>query len=203
MRAGSLPSTARHHRLFVGSIALVTLIAGCSDSPVGPRRLPVIVSGTFVNRSGAPIPANARAVVLWSTDDEEAYVFGEGTVDRGTNRFTVTFDRDVPNAALMGGSLGIGLVILTTDPALGEGLVPDGYDYSSTVVGATGQHAVIYLEQDPAQYGTDWAASFRRGYNVGRGVDLPGAFDGFAPTGLGSMELIVDDLANIDVVNWS
>jgi hypothetical protein len=145
-------------------------------------------------------------IVLWSGDDgsgDYAYVFGEGTVDAATNRFNVTFDRDVPPAALLSGALGVGLVILTTDPNLHEGRVPDSYDYASSVIGVTGQHAVIYLNAPPARFGSDWPGGFRRGYNAGRGIDLPGAFDGFAPTELNSMELIVDDLANIEVVNWS
>jgi hypothetical protein len=182
------------------------LAAACSDSPTGPRSLPVTVSGTITNRSGAVIPANARAVVLWSSDDgseDYAYVFGEGTVDPATNRFSVTFDRAMPSAALLSDRLGVGLVILTTDANLHEGRVPDSYDYSSSVIGVTGQHAVIYLNIDPALFASDWPSSFRRGYNVGRGIDLPGTFDGFAPADLGSMQLIVDDLGNIEVVNWS
>ncbi|MFN2563546.1 MAG: hypothetical protein ABR499_00875 [Gemmatimonadaceae bacterium] len=201
--------TSRHwpDRRALYAVALsAVVLAGCSDSPTGPRGLPVTVSGSLNNRSGAAIPANARVVVLWAGDDgsgDYAYVFGEGTVDAASNRFTVTFDRDVPSPALLGNILGVGLVILTTDPNLREGRVPDGYNYGSTVIGVTGQHAVIYLNEDPPRFGSDWPSNFRRGYNVGRGVDLPGTFDGFAPTGLSAMELIVDDLANIETVNWT
>jgi hypothetical protein len=183
---------------------LATTAAACSESPTGPRALPVTISGSITNRSGAAIPANARPVVLWASDDgsgDYAYIFGEGTFDAATNRFTITFDRNVPRAASYDGNLGVGLVLLTTDENLQEGRVPAGYNYAASVVGVTEQHAVIYVES-PSQY-SDWAAAFRRGYNVGRGVDLAGPFDGFTPVGLGSMELIIDDLANIDTVNWT
>jgi hypothetical protein len=207
MRSRPPAPVARRHRILYAATVGAIAVASCSDGPTAtPRELPVTVSGTIANRSGAVIPASARVVVLWSSDDgsgDYAYVFGEGTVDAAANRFTVTFDRIVPAAALYDGVLGVGLVILTTDPNLHEGRVPDRYDYSSSVMGVTGQHAVIYLDGDPSQYGTDWAGAFRRGYNAGRGIDLPGTFDGFAPTGLTSMELIVDDLANIEVVNWT
>jgi hypothetical protein len=186
----------------LGAVAL----AACSESPTGPRALPVTVSGSLTNQSGVAIPANARVVVLWAGDDgsgDYGYIFGEGTVDRTTNRFTITFDEDVPSAALLGDALGVGLVILTTDPNLGEGRVPDGYDYAANVIGATGQHAVIYLNDQPSRFAPEWPSDFRRGYNVGVGVDLPGTFDGFAPADLGSMRLIVDDLADIETVNWS
>jgi hypothetical protein len=193
-------------RPLLAALSAIAAASCGSDSVTAPRTLPVTVSGTLTNRSGAPIPANARAVVLWSSDDgsgDYAYIFGEGTIDAATNRFTITFDRNVPSAALLSDQLGVGLVILTTDPNLHEGRVADGYDYSSSVIGVTGRHAVIYLNAEPARFGSDWPGTFRRGYNVGAGIDLPGAFDGFAPTDVTSMELIVDDLADIEVVNWS
>lgn len=181
-------------------------VAACSDAPAGPRTLPVGVSGSLVNRSGAAIPADARVVVLWAGDDDSgdyAYVFGEGTFDLARSRFMITFDRDPPSAALLGDALGVGLVVLTTDPNLREGRVPDGYDYSANIVGVSGRHAVIYLNDNPSRFAPDWPADFGRGYSLGRGIDLPGALDGFTPAPLYSMRLIVDDLANIDVVNWS
>jgi hypothetical protein len=208
MRRLSRAASDRATRRAALAVVLIGLGAvGCGgDGLTGPRPLPVTISGSLINRSGAAIPPNARVVVLWSSDDgsgDYAYVFGEGTIDRATNRFTVTFDRDIPRAASYDGALGVGLVVLTTDPNLHEGRVPDGYDYASTVIGATGQHAVIYLGVAPSEFGSDWAAAFRPGYNVGRGVDLPGTFDGFAPAELTSMELIVDDLRNIEFVNWT
>jgi hypothetical protein len=200
------PALAGRRCRMLDVAALGVLLTACSEAPTAPNTLPVTVSGTITNRSGAAIPADARPVVLWSSDDgsgDYAYVFGEGTLDRATNRFTITFDHNVPSAALYDGALGVGLVILTSDPNLREGRVPDGYDYATSVIGVTGQHAVIYLDTSPSRYGSDWPAAFRRGYNVGRGIDLPGAFDGFAPADRSSMELLVDDLANIEVVNWT
>jgi hypothetical protein len=206
MHCSSLDRLARPRRAFCVAALSAIALAGCSDGPTGPRGLPVTVSGSLTNRSGAAIPTNARVVVVWTSDDgsgDYAYVFGEGTVDAASNRFTITFDRNVPTAALYDGVLGVGLVILTTDPNLREGRVPDGYDYSSSVRGATEQHAVIYLDGDPSRYGADWPRDFRRGYNVGRGVDLPGTFDGFAPAAVNSMQLVIDDFASIEIVNWT
>jgi hypothetical protein len=210
MRLRSDAPVAPRRRVFhVATLGALAIAAGCSDIPTdltGPLALPVTVSGSLINQSGAAIPANARVVVLWAGDDgsgDYGYVFGEGTVNTVTNRFTITFDRDVPTEAVLGGALGVGLVILTTDPNLREGRVPDGYDYAANVIGVTGQHAVIYLNDQPSRFGSDWPSDFRRGYNVGRGVDLPGTFDGFAPTDLNSMELIINDLDKIEVVNWT
>jgi hypothetical protein len=200
----ALTRPRRPHALIAAT--LIAFAAGCSDSPTGPRPLPVTVSGFLTNRTGEPIPANSRVVVIWDVSDDESYVFGEGTVDPATNRFTITFDRDVPVEATLGNgnSIGIGFVVLTTDPGLGEGRVPDSYDFSANLIGVTGQHAVIYLNDQPRRFAPDWPSDFRRGYNVGRGVKVPGAtFDDFAPTGLDTMELIVDDLENIEIVNWT
>jgi hypothetical protein len=206
LRLSGAPVRWRSRGLLVAALTAVAT-AGCSaDGVTAPRALPVTVSGTLTNRSGSAIPANARVVVLWAGDDgsgDYAYVFGEGTVDASTNRFTITFDRDVPSAALLGDGLGVGFVVLTTDADLSEGRVPDAYDYASNVIGVTGQHAVIFLNAAPRLFASDWPSNFRRGYNVGRGIDLPGTFDGFAPADPTSMELIVDDLADIEVVNWT
>jgi hypothetical protein len=201
MRHSPLPSATRRRTVLL--LVLGAMLNACSDGPTGLRG--PTVSGTIVNRSGAPIPATARVVVLWSTANESvAYIFGEGTIDRTTNRFSVTFDRDLPTVATYDGALGIGVILLTTDPDLRDGPLAASADYyASTIVGVTGQHAVIFMGTDPSQYGADWAASFRRGYNVGRGVDLPGLFDGFAPVSFDSMQLIVDDLADIELVNWT
>jgi hypothetical protein len=49
----------------------------------------------------------------------------------------------------------------------------------------------------------DWAAAFDDGYSVGVGVVVPGTFDKFEPASPSSAVLIVDDLANIDIVNWT
>jgi hypothetical protein len=191
------------HAAAFGPLALV----GCgSDGPTAPLSLPVTVSGTLVNRSGTAIPTNSRVVAVWAGsdgDEEYAYVFGEGVVDLATNRFTITFDRNPPSEALLVNQLGVAFVVLTTNPDLHEGRLPSsGGGPPPGVIGATGQHAVIYLNADP-EIAQDWVRDFRRGYNVGRGIDLPGTFDGFAPADLGSMELIVDDLANIEFVNWT
>jgi hypothetical protein len=202
MRFSSAVKSRR--RLICGSVLGLVALGGCGDSPTGPRGLPVTISGTLVNRSGAPIPANSRVVAVWAGDDgngDYAYVFGEGTVDVAANRFTITFDRNPPSAALLANQLGVAFVVLTTDPNLHEGRLPDG-PAPASIIGATGQHAVIFLNDNP-QLPTDWVRDFRPGYNVGRGVDLAGVFDGFAPADLGSMQLIVDDLADIEFVNWT
>jgi len=203
----SVTFTRARQRTLVAAALIAAAAAGCSDAPTGPRALPVTVSGTLNNRTGVPIPANARVVVLWSGEtatEEYAYIFGEGTIDRATNRFSVTFDRDVPAEALLGNSLGIGFVVLTTDADLDEGRVPDNYDFAANFIGVTGQHAIIYLNDQPSRFAPEWPSDFRRGYNVGRGVKVPDAvFDDFAPTRLDAMALIVDDLEDIEIVNWS
>ena len=70
------------------------------------------------------------------------------------------------------------------------------------VVGAAGNYAVIYTAVNPATVG-EWVTPFPRGYAVGRGVDLSGTFDGFEPVASNSIEIIIDDLDNIEFVNWT
>ena len=96
--------------------------------------------------------------------------------------------------------LGVGIVLLTTDAELQAG--DDLGETTSGIVGAAGEYAVIYLDSDPEEIG-GWPSDFQPGYNVGRGVDLPGTFDGFEPVRPSSIEIIVDDPENIDFVNWT
>ena len=158
----------------------------------------------MVNPSGKPIPANARVVVGWvvsATGSDYTYLFGEGSLVGG--RFGITFRQPPPDAALNAGQLGVGIVLLTADPAIRPGVhLEDVLVDPAQLLGATGRFAVIYATPDAAQ-ARDWAAGFETGYGVGVGVERVGDFDAFEPVAPTTMELIVDDLANIDFVNWT
>ena len=196
-------------RLCVAATSLAALaLAACGDSPTGTEiELPYVVSGPLDNRTGAPIPDGARVVVMWgvsSGSPDYSYVYGHGSIDRTTNRFTVTFDAPPPAEALnQPPGVGVGLVLVTTDPSLTDGRLPGNWD-TSKIIGASGQHSVIYLAGSPAQLPAGWLRSFHRGYNVGEGMTIPNSsFDGFAPVAADALKVIVDDLANIDFVNWT
>ena len=195
-------------RAVTATVFTALALVACGDSPTGTGiELPYVVSGPLENRTGAPIPEGARVVVLWgvsSGSPDYAYIYGHGTIDRATNRFSVTFDAAPPAEALnQPQGLGVGLVLVTTDAALADGRLPADYD-TSKIIGASGQHAVIYLAGSPSQAPTGWPRSFRRGFNVGEGITIPNSsFDGFAPIAADALRVIVDDLANIDFVNWT
>jgi hypothetical protein len=180
-------------------------LSACDESPSEPGSdLPYTISGTLDNRTGAPVPTGTRVLVAWevsSGSPDYTYVFGEGTVRANGAGFELTFDAPPPARALNSNGLGVGIVFLTTDTGLRA-----GDDVSrlnpAAIVGAAGQFAVIYLDRAPAEVGS-WAAKFQPGYNVGRGIDLPGSFDGFEPVSPFSVEIIIDDLENIDFVNWT
>lgn len=72
------------------------------------------------------------------------------------------------------------------------------------VIGAAGPYGVVYVG-DPAGATQlrSWAADFEAGYAVGVGEEVPGSFDKFVPTSASSVVLIIDDLSNIDFVNWT
>jgi hypothetical protein len=72
------------------------------------------------------------------------------------------------------------------------------------LIGAAGQFGIIFVTNpgQAAQY-RNWAAQFEAGYGVGVGVPVPGDFDRFEPASPSSVVLIIDDLANIELVNWT
>ena len=198
-------------RLRVAAVTTLAALAltGCGDSPTGvePIELPYVVSGALDNRTGAALPENARVVVLWGVSSgtpDYSYIYGHGSIDRATNRYSVTFDAAPPAEALnQPDGVGVGLVLVTTDASLGDGRLPQGWD-TSKIIGASGQHAVIYLAGSPSRAPTSWLRDFRRGFNVGEGITIPNSvFDGFSPVAADALEVIVDDLENIDFVNWT
>ncbi len=184
----------------------ILLLGGCADGPTAVDGEGLFtLSGTLTNRTASPVPGNTRVMVAWvvsSGSPDYTYVFGEGTVQAEKGTFRLTFDQPPPAKALNANGLGVGIVFLTTNPSLKAGME---VGESSGIIGAAGQHAVIYLAHDPATVGggIGWAKSFQQGYNAGRGIDLPGAFDGFEPTSRSSIEIIVDALGNIKLVNWT
>jgi hypothetical protein len=190
-----------------GSLAAALVAAGsaaCSDSPSSsPPPAGFVVSGTIQNNTGAPIPANTRLLTAWtvtSGSPDYSYVFGEGTIDAAAGTFRIEFDQPPPSAAINSGGLGVGVVFATTNPAIMSGTRLE--DQPEGVIGLAGRYGVIYIV-DPSTQLHDWAGEFETGYNVGVGVDVQEGFDQFQPTSPSTVVLIIDDLENIDIVNWT
>ena len=188
--------------------SLVTVIfpvlLACSESTSPSEGF--TVSGSVQNNTQIEIPANARLLVVWvvsSGSPDHSYVFGEGTIDRTAGTFEVSMTNPPPAAALNAGSLGVGIVVATTNATVSTG--DDLEDIpEADVIGAAGRYGVIYVG-DPADAAQvrAWAADFDGGYGVGVGEEVPGSFDKFVPTSASSVVLIIDDLSNISFVNWT
>lgn len=182
---------------------LLALAAACGDSS-DPSGEEFTVSGTLVNNSGSPVPPGARVVVAWvvsAASPDYTYIFGQGTVQG--NSFQVTFTGPPPAAALNAGQLGVGVVVLTTSLSLRNGVrLEEASVDPSELLGATGRFAVIYKATDDVDQ-VDWEAAFPLGFGAGGGVERAADFDAFEPVAADQLELIVDDLNNIDFVNWT
>jgi len=193
--------TRRAYHLATLAVSL-TVLAACGDSN-GSSDDAFVVSGPLTNVSGQPVPANARVVVAWvvtSADPDYAYIYGEGTVEGDAYR--VSFPAAPPTVALNAGEIGVGIVLLTSGNGLHSGMRLEDAPANTVLLGGTGNYAVIYKAVD-AVTRVDWADPFPLGFGAGVGVDRPGDFDAFAPTGATGLELIVDDIDNIDFVNWT
>jgi hypothetical protein len=167
-----------------------------------------VVRGRIQNNTGAPIPAGARLVVVWgvsSGSPDYSYVWGEGVIDRMTGTLHVRFEGPPPAEALNNGMLGVGLVVATTDQSMKDGDTLTSHYPLTSIIGLTPQHAVIFVNGHPdtLQVPT-WARAFDTGYSVGVGVKVPGSvFDKFVPVSPSSAILIIDALANLEIVNWT
>ncbi len=194
----------RRALLLLAAVLVTSVATACQNStdPAGS----FVVTGHIENRTQASIPANARLLAVWTVSagsPDYSLVFGEGTIDRSAGTFRIRFDQAPPLAALNHGELGVAFLIATTDQSLQVGdTIPSSYP-TTEVIGLTGQYAVIFLQNRDTQQLPSWIASFGDGYSVGVGVKVTNGFDQFAPTSRTSPVLIIDDLANIEVVNWT
>jgi hypothetical protein len=206
-----MPNSIRR-RYLLATLALASLpLTACDGEPAAPSlgrdvtaENPFVVSGTVHDLSAAPLPPEARVVVAWqvmSGSPDYLYVFGEGSIAPSGSSFEVRLPSAPPAAALNSFGLGVGVVLLTTDPAVRTGTrlerLPAG-----TTVGAAARYAVLYADRDPARIGS-WVTRFPRGFSVGKGVAGAGPFESFEPVDAGSVQLIVDSLGDLGFVNWS
>jgi hypothetical protein len=183
--------------------ALVVLVSSaCSDSSGSPTGF--VVTGTIQNNTGQPLPDGTRLLVGWtvtSGDPDYSYTFGEGTIDPAAGTFRIEFTDPPPPQALNIGGLGVGVIVATINPSVGNGFHLDRLS-PSEIVGAAGRYGIIYIA-DPNIQIPQWATAFTPGYGVGVGVDVVNGFDTFQPTNQTGVVLIIDNLANIDFVNWT
>jgi hypothetical protein len=122
-----------------------------------------------------PKSGTGRLIVARCRDPSTySYVFGEGTLDPAAGTFRIQLDQAPPPEALNAGTLGVGItLVIFTTPP-----------------------------EQAAQY-RGWAPDLEAGYGVGAGIQVPGDFDRFDPATSSSVVLIIDDLQNIEFVNWT
>jgi hypothetical protein len=184
--------------------ALPVAIACGDDGPTAPVTQ-ITFTGTTTIRNGTTIPSNARVLVLWgvsATSPDYSYVFGSGTINSAGN-VTITFNGPPPAGALNVGQLGVGLVVITTDQTLAEGVVPANYSFPG-VIGLSEDYSIIYTSELTAETtaAIPWTARFN-GYGLGKVERSTTGFDSFAAVDPSTLKLVIDALANIHVPNWT
>ena len=184
----------------ISAISLFSIfLTSCSNSSGSDGWVPdpnqITITGSLNINHDRPIPPAAKLYVIWEVNSghpDYIYAFGSGTINTTSKTFTLSFNTAPPVAALSGGYLGVGYVLLLND-TLGEGIHSNRdpkVNDSSTFIGAINDHALIYINGDP-QLSTDWVKSFKKGYNLGKGWYNPNpGFDGFEPE-LAPVQLLV------------
>lgn len=195
---------SRHGTAILLSTLIVLAPVGCDDS-TGPGD-GFVIRGSIQNNTADPLPPNARLVVAWvvsAGSPDYTYVFGEGTIDAMAGTFELILTYAPPNAALNASVLGVGIIVATTNAALSAGNdlsdIPE-----ADIIGAAGRYGIIYLADATAAASIgSWAEDFEEGYGVGEGMEVPGSFDAFFPADPSGVVMVIDDLSNIDFVNWT
>ncbi|MFQ5706096.1 MAG: hypothetical protein ACE5HO_01520 [bacterium] len=190
-------------------LILAILDLSCSnDSGMSSNVLPFTVSGRLVQVSQQEIPSDAEIVVAWDVggSPDYVYIFGKGTIVKNAGTFSISFDGNPPARALTGGVLGVGFVLITN-----KGAFSNNEEFTEVptenILGAAANYGVIFVNESPnkaaADMERDWLKSFKSGYNVGKGIKIPDDFDGFEPVDPTTVEVIIDDLDNLEFVNWT
>lgn len=164
----------------------------------------ITISGTLNVIKEDYLTSDTRVLITWPTDEPDEYIFGEGVINTSDKTFKIILKDSLPKAAYYAEDFGIGFIFTTNDNEIEQRLYNGGMDLE-TITGAAGGYCVIFKKKnvialDLLNY---WTEKFQDGYSVGKGIDLPGVFDGFEPYNNHSVIIIIDDLNNIEFTNWS
>jgi hypothetical protein len=143
--------------------------------------------------------------VLWGVSSNinyYSYVYGSGTIT-SSGAVTITFNGPPPTAALNVGQVGVGLVIITTDQTLAEGMLPANYSFAG-LIGASEDYSIIYTTglTSETTAGVPWTTRFN-GYGLGKVERSATSFDSFAAADPSTLKLVIDAQGNINVPNWT
>ena len=208
------------------------LLVGCGRGGEGdgvvipPMGMPTLVAHGTVMSGVAPSGGDAIAVWVVSAGSPD-YVFKFGDGSATGSSFDVDFPSAPPEAAINAGVLGVGLIaVLSSGPAIPDGMVDDEVLFETRVIGVTTQHAVIWRPSAlPMLVPPDhWIHGFGPGYTCGRCVeeiecgvdaDCPGegmcdpelgvcvtgsSFDAFVPVSCAEMRV---DSTAAEFCNWT
>lgn len=161
------------------------------------------VNGSLVPGAGKVVPAEADVLVAWTVSSGSPdYLYGYGTGQSMGDKFVLSLNQAPPSQALNSYGIGVGIVMLFPKGMLPpEGVLTD--PQFATSIGAAGQYAIIYKTN--AAPAMTWFVDFNEGYSCGKGAPpKPGSnFESFAPVDCAQVTITVDDINNIQFVNWT
>lgn len=188
--------------------AVFTLSCHSTADPDSTANKAFTFTGKIDNPNNITIPDDARMVVAWFVvggHSGYAYVYGNGTINRSDNTFTVSFDSKPPVHALYDGTeAGIAFVALVNqafpqNEPMPNGTQPIGFKYYGRMESAS----ITYITDTAKIHFPDSVQKFPNGYTYGKAVFPSTGHDYFIPGDKSTAILRIDTtIKSFTNVNW-
>ncbi|MBS1538017.1 MAG: hypothetical protein JST20_09750 [Bacteroidetes bacterium] len=166
----------------------------------------ITIYGKIDNSNNIKSPDDARLTAGWfivGGHSGYVYVYGEGSINKSDNTFTINFEKNPPvNALYYKTEAGIAFVVLTDNSIKQNDILTD-ITKGLKFYGRMENSAIIYITDTAKIKFPDSLPPFHNGYNFGSAVFSTKSVDYFIPGDKSTAILRIDTtITEFTNVNW-